>query len=156
MHRSDKEVRDPVWIETVLTEAPFCHIALCILDHPYVIPMNFVFFEGCLILHSALEGEKIRIIQQNPRISFAAEVGVELIPDKNPCRYSMRYKSVCGHGDARFVEESDRKMKLLSILAAKYMSGLIPSFVPDVLLHMVVIEVKILGMVGKKSGYQDS
>lgn len=153
MERSDKEVTDSSWITTVLQEAQYCHIGFCNMDQPYVIPMNFLFFEGHLILHSALDGEKIRFLKRNPKVSFSAEVGVELLVSDAPCGYSMRFRSVCGTGIARCVEEPEEKGRLLRIFAMKFISGPLPVFPPDLLAQVMVIDVTITRLSGKKSGY---
>lgn len=153
MQRSDKEVTDPSWLEAVLGEAQFCHLALCDRLSPYVIPMNFVYSHGHLLLHSALEGEKMRIIRQNPKVSFCVESRVELKISETPCGYSMRFKSVCGHGIARCVEDPEEKSRLLRIFAMKFISGPLPVFPPEVLSQVMVIDVEIQQIVGKNSGY---
>ncbi len=153
MQRSDKEIRDPLWIQSVLFEAQYCHLACSDGDTPYLVPMNFAFQDGHLILHSAPDGEKIRIIRQNPKVSFSAEVGVDLIASDAPCGYSMRFRSVCGTGSARCVEDSEEKARLLRIFATKFISGPLPVFSPASLDQVLVIDVRISSMVGKNSGY---
>lgn len=153
MYRSDKEIRDPAWIASVLQKAGYCHLALSNGDQPYVIPMNFVFSENRLILHSGAEGEKISILQKNPKVSFAVETGIEPVTSETPCGYSMRFRSVCGQGVVKFVEDVGEKRNLLRILAEKYMAGPVPDFSSDAISHVLVIEVKITSMVGKNSGY---
>ena len=74
MRRSDKQVTDPDWIASVLREAAYCHIAMCDQEQPYMIPMNFVWYEGCLILHSATEGGEDPNTQAEPPGIFYCRV----------------------------------------------------------------------------------
>ncbi len=153
MQRSDKEVRDPGWIHSVLHEAQYCHLACSDGDTPYLVPMNFAYLNGHLILHSAPEGEKIRILRQNPKVSFSVEVGIDLISSDAPCGYSMRFRSVCGTGSARCVEDPEEKARLLRVFATKFISGPLPVFSPESLDQVLVIDVTVLTLVGKNSGY---
>ena len=53
MRRSDKEMKDRAWMESILRKALVCRIALCADQEPYLVPMNFGYRDGCLYLHSA-------------------------------------------------------------------------------------------------------
>ncbi|HWQ64415.1 MAG TPA: pyridoxamine 5'-phosphate oxidase family protein [Methanospirillum sp.] len=154
MHRTDKEVQDQGWIDTVLIKALFCHLAIPGVDeYPCLIPMNFVWSEGRLILHSAIDGEKIRLLKNNPHASFAVESDVDLITNTNACGYGMRYRSVIGHGTVRFAEECEEKNHLLKVLSEKYTSYPVDDFSLDALDHVAVLVITPISLTGKNSGY---
>ncbi|HWQ67708.1 MAG TPA: pyridoxamine 5'-phosphate oxidase family protein [Methanospirillum sp.] len=153
MRRSDKEILDPDWIDSVLTGASYGHIALCDAGSPYLVQMNFAWSEDKPILHSAREGEKIRILRTNPDIAFTAETGVDMVTDTNPCEYGMCYRSVSGRGIARFVEDPDEKERLLSVLAEKYTGKKVTGFSKKAVQQVEVIEVTFTSLTGKVSGY---
>lgn len=153
MIRSDKEITDPVWIDQVLHEALYCHIAISDGNLPYLVPMNYVWYDGRIILHSGSVGEKLRILKKNPSIAFAVETGIEMAPASTPCGYSMRYRSVIGQGTAGFIEDPIEKNHLLCRLAEKYTRVQVYDFSQKNLASVVVIGITVSGMTGKKSGY---
>lgn len=153
MIRSDKEITDPVWIDHVLCQGLYCHIAIIDGTLPYLAPLNYLWCDGKIILHSGLEGEKIRILKRNPSISFAVETDVEMVPGSIPCQYSMRYRSVIGQGTAVFVEDPIEKSGLLCRLAEKYTGVHVSGFSSKSLDQVVVISITISQMTGKNSGY---
>lgn len=153
MNRSDKEIVDLNWINHILNTALYCHIAFCEGEIPYVVPMNFAYHDGKLILHSATEGEKIRILKQNSHVSFSVEDGVRMVTNPSPCGYGMWYRSVSGAGDATVVEDLNEKRLLLKIFTAKFHHGPLPDFSSDTLERVLVIKVTITRVTGKNSGY---
>jgi nitroimidazol reductase NimA-like FMN-containing flavoprotein (pyridoxamine 5'-phosphate oxidase superfamily) len=154
MRRSDKEVTDQAWIINLLETALYCHIALADGSKPYIVQMNYAYYRGKLILHSAPAGEKVRILKQNPKISFAVEEGVTMVNDQSPCRYGMWYRSVTGDGYARIIQDTTEKKRLLKIFTAKYHHGPLPDFTPEALAGVLVIEIAITKVTGKISGYK--
>ena len=62
--------------------------------YPYGIPLNYVYDEGQIYFHSALEGHKIDGINRNNKVSFCIVGEVETIPNK----FSTRYRSVIAIG----------------------------------------------------------
>jgi len=156
MRRTDKEIRDPEWIDAVLGKALFCHLAFSDDEIPYMVPMNFAWSEGRLILHSFHEGEKNNILRKNPHVSFSVETDVELVTHTIACRYGMRYRSVIGRGNVRFVEEDEEKNYLLRILAGKYTTTPVHDFSPEELTHVTVLVITPTILTGKNSGYHQT
>lgn len=153
MHRTDKEVQNQGWIDAVLTKAIFCHLAIQGDDeYPCLIPMNFVWYEGRLIFHSALDGEKIRHLKNNSHATFAVESDIDLITNIISCMYGMRYRSVIGYGPVRFVTEYDEKNRLLKALSEKYTSHPVDDFSPDALDRVAVFVITPISLTGKNSG----
>ena len=69
-----------------------------------------------LYLHSAVQGKKLDMIRQNPKVFF--ELDCDRIPfeGEKPCQYGLSYASVMGRGSARIVEDVEEKKKAMSIL----------------------------------------
>jgi len=154
MRRSEKEVKDPTWMEAVLRKALVCRIALCAGNEPYLVPMNFGYRDGCLYLHSAPEGRKIDLLRQNSRVCFEVETDCELSPSATACKWGVKYRSVIGFGRASFVEGPKAKTEALDILVEHYTPGKF-KFPRQAVAKIVVIKVEIESMTGKKSGYPD-
>ena len=48
--------------------------------YPQVIPMNFVFLDGFIYLHSHIRGEKLDNIRRNPKAGFEVDRELEFLP----------------------------------------------------------------------------
>lgn len=83
---------------------------------PYGIPINFVRDGETIVLHCAPEGRKIDNIRHEKRVSFCVVGKTEVVPSQ----FSTRYESVVVSGEAKWIEEGDRKTELLMKLAEKY------------------------------------
>lgn len=151
MRRKDKEITSLEWMESVLQEAEYFELAMCRGNEPYVLPMNFGYAPGFIIVHGARAGQKIDILRENPNVAFNAVAGAEIIRcETDPSEFSMSFRSVSGTGTAEFIEDTAEKRAALQILMKHYDGPLSP--MPDsVLLRTSVIKIKILSMQGKNS-----
>ncbi|WP_414470262.1 pyridoxamine 5'-phosphate oxidase family protein [Methanobacterium sp. ACI-7] len=155
MRRNDKEIKDLGIIEEILKEAQVCRIALCDIDKPYIIPMNFGFKDNYLYIHSASEGRKIDIINKNNNICFEVDIKEEIIKAEDACNWGMKYYSVIGSGKAHFIEDIKGKKEALDIIMQKYSGNNASEFKYSLqsLKKTVVIKINITEITGKKSGY---
>jgi len=129
MRRSDKEVTSPREIAEILTRAEVCRLALNDGGYPYIVPMNFGFGdpeegeregEKALFFHSALQGKKIDLLRRDPRVAFEVDVDTELVTSEEACSFTMRYRSVCGRGRVRFLEDDEAKRRALNRIMGHY------------------------------------
>jgi len=155
MRRQDKEITDSTLLSAVLREAFVCRIGLADGDWPYLVPMNFVYADGHVYLHSAGEGRKIEILKRNNRVCFEAESGVELVRSERACDFGARYVSVIGIGTASFVTDLAGKSRILDLFMEKYAGGGGWSYPPAALRAVTVIRVDIETLTGKASGYTE-
>jgi nitroimidazol reductase NimA-like FMN-containing flavoprotein (pyridoxamine 5'-phosphate oxidase superfamily) len=155
MRRSDKEIKDKNLMENILKEAHVCRIALCDDNKPYIIPMNFAFKDNNLYLHSALEGQKIDILNKNNNICFEVDIENEIVKSEKACDWGMKYYSVIGLGKSEFIKDINEKKKALDIIMQKYSENNTKSFQysQSSFDKIVVIKVEITEITGKKSGY---
>jgi len=151
MRRKDKEIKDKSAIEEILRQAAVCRIAMCDVGVPYVVPMSFGYEDGCLHLHSALEGRKIDVLKHNPIVCFELEIGQELVGDENPCKTSLKYRSVIGYGRAVFVEDREEKKRSLDAIVRHY-SGETYNYPEESLNEVAIIRIHVESMTGKQSG----
>ena len=155
MRRTEKEIKDKDIIEWILKEAQVCRIALCDNNKPYIVPMNFVFKDNYLYLHSANEGKKMAILNRNRNICFEVDIKKELITSEKVCNCGMKYYSVIGSGKAKIIEDKNKKKKILDNIIQKYTKNYHKSFKypENTLKKTAVIKVKLTELTGKKSGY---
>ncbi|MDR2824844.1 MAG: pyridoxamine 5'-phosphate oxidase family protein [Prevotellaceae bacterium] len=110
-------------IEKIIAQCDICFVGMTATDgSPYVLPMNFGYIEGKIILHSAPEGTHLQHIAQNNKVCIAMNCGTQ-VRWQHPavaCSYRMESVSVVCKGAVSFVENDDDKVKYLNILCAHY------------------------------------
>lgn len=151
MRRNDKELSDPVRITEILSESPFCHIAMSGKEGPYCIPMCFAYHQGKIILHSAAEGKKIEILHENPQVCILVEKDCTLITAQTACGYGMAYESVMIEGIAEFLD-GKKKSDALEHLAKRYAGASGGPYSEAQMANLAVIEVSIISCSGRRSG----
>lgn len=150
---SEKLIHDPQQIEDILSKAEFIRIALSDAETPYIVPMSFGYKENVIYLHSSQKGEKIKILKENPSVCFEAAAETELITAEDPCKYNVRYRSIIGHGKAKFLEDYDEKVKGLTVLSEHYGKKGPFEFEEWKVNRLCVIKIEIESMTGKENGF---
>ena len=95
---------------------------LCVLGdngYPYGVPISFVYHEGVLFFHSALEGHKIDAIRAEEKCSFT----IIAADDVQPSEYMTYYRSVIAFGRIRIIEDEGEKIAALRMLGEHYNPG---------------------------------
>ncbi|MDH5462890.1 MAG: pyridoxamine 5'-phosphate oxidase family protein [Nitrosopumilus sp.] len=92
---------------------------------PQIIPMNFVFLNDVVYMHSHIRGEKLDNISRNNRVGFEADRELEFLPSyfEDPHNASLAdtlYISVVIKGIATFVSDREEKTLALNGLMKKY------------------------------------
>ncbi len=92
---------------------------------PQTIPMNFVFLNDAIYMHSHLKGEKLDNISRNNKVGFEADRELEFLPSyfEDPHDASMAdtlYISVVIKGIGSFVTDREEKTLALNGLMEKY------------------------------------
>ena len=124
---------------------------------PQIIPMNFVFLEDAVYMHSHVRGEKIDNIKHNSKVGFEVDKNLEFLPSyfSDPEDASLAdtfYISVVIKGEGMIVEDKNEKVSALNGLMRKYQpEGKYLPMAPDmeVLEHTAVIKVVPKEMNGK-------
>ncbi|NLK87907.1 MAG: pyridoxamine 5'-phosphate oxidase family protein [Clostridiaceae bacterium] len=120
MRRKDREVTDINDISSIIDKCKVCHLGMIDKGTPYVVPLNFGYLiDGdslTLYFHSAKEGRKIDILNDNTSVCFEMSCEGELGLSENPCNSGYYYESVIGFGHAQFVGDIDEKCMSLSLL----------------------------------------
>ncbi len=153
VRRKDKEVTSQEWMEQVLHQGVWLELAMADTDGwPYVLPMNYGYKDGFIFVHGAREGKKIDMLNANPKVCFNITIDTEIIRNEDPSEFSMKYRSVTGHGVAHFVDDLSEKKSALQVIMNHYDGPTEP--MPDGLLTATaVIKIEITEMTGKVSGY---
>jgi len=92
---------------------------------PQTIPMNFVFLNDAIYMHSHVKGEKLDNISRNNKVGFEADRELEFLPSyfEDPTDASLAdtlYISVVIKGIGSFVTNREEKTLALNGLMEKY------------------------------------
>jgi len=150
---SQKIINDPQQIEEIFSKAKFLCLALSDEDIPYIVPMAFGYKENAIYLHSSQKGKKIEILKKNPRICFEVDVETEVMTAEDPCNYNVRYRSVIGCGQAKFLEECNEKIEGLTVLSEHYGKKEPFEFEEWKVNRLCVIKIEVERMTGKENGF---
>ena len=101
---------------------------VCSIDKdgfPQIIPMNFVYANDAVYMHSHPKGEKLENITKNPKVGFEVDQSLEFLPSyfSSPTDASQAdtlYISVVIKGKAILVSDPKEKTLALNELMKKY------------------------------------
>ena len=120
MTKREFQVTDPQQIQAILDTAKVLHLGLCVDNEPYVVPMNYgyIMVGGKLVLylHCATQGKKLDMIRANPRVFFELDCDRMPFEGEKPCQYGLVYSSVMGRGTARILEDTEEKIRAMTLL----------------------------------------
>ncbi len=93
--------------------------------YPQIIPMNFVFLNDFVYMHSHIKGEKIDNINRNNKVGFEVDKELEFLPSyfedpKDASLADTLYISVVIKGTASLVTDREEKTLALNGLMKKY------------------------------------
>jgi len=110
-------------MESIINECDLCFAGIVEADGtPYVIPMNFGYANGEIILHSAPEGKHLSLLELNNRICVTFCTDRKLVyqhPDV-ACSYSMFARSVVCKGAVTFIEDLAEKAAVMDLMMKKF------------------------------------
>ncbi len=118
MRRKDREIFNED-IEDVLFNGEYGTLATIGEDgYPYIVPLNYVYYNKFLYFHCAKEGYKLQNIERNAKVSFCVVTSTEVMPSE----FSTKYKSVIVCGATGEVTD-DLKETILMKFIEKYSPG---------------------------------
>ena len=116
-------------------------------EYPYTVPMDYVYVDGKLYFHAAMEGHKIDSIKKHEKVSFCVlNDGV-----KEADSWWYTFKSVIAFGKIRVLNDDDEKKEKLTYLGNKYFAT--PEETEDEIRRLLdrtaVFELNVEHMTGK-------
>jgi hypothetical protein len=120
---------------------------------PVIKPVNFLYLDGKIYVHSSMKGEKIKDIQRGSPVCFEVDQPIAYVTaSQSACQASYYYRSIIIKGEATFVKDRDKKIKVLEKMMEKYQPegnyGEIPL---EILKKTAVIEILIKEIAGKEN-----
>ena len=101
---------------------------ICSIDksgYPQIIPMNFVYVNDVIYMHSHTKGEKLENIKRNHKVGFEVDKSLEFLPSyftdpSDASQADTLYISVVIKGEAIIVTDRNEKTLALNALMKKY------------------------------------
>lgn len=122
MRRKQQEIMDPRKIEAILQQSRVGRLATLGADgYPYITPLNYVFWQGAVYFHCALDGEKLDNIARHDKVCFAVDIPLAYLDaaySASPCDAGQFYQSVLIRGRAELVNNTVEKVGALNALMA--------------------------------------
>jgi uncharacterized protein len=125
VRRKEFEVSDQSRIEEVLQSAEIGYLAVNGADGwPRLTAVNFA-YNGRILWHGAVAGERVECLKKDPRASFFAVSLEAYLPsyflfEEDASGSSVAFKSVTVRGRCRFIEDPAEKCEVLNLLMEKY------------------------------------
>ena len=85
-------------------------------DYPYAVPISYVYADGKLYFHSALNGHKVDAIRKYDKASFCVIEQDEVHPKK----YTTFFRSVIAFGRIHIIEDETEKLETARMLGNRY------------------------------------
>src|SRR4030043_2206581 len=122
MRHPERELKDRETIIALLEKSNVGRIATVNQKgFPVIKPVNFLYWDGKIYLHSSKKGEKIRDIHRGSPVCFEVDEPIAYVLAKgSACQASYYYRSVIIKGKATFVNHRGKKMGILKRLMEKY------------------------------------
>lgn len=153
MRRKEREVRDSVSIEKIISDSDVCRIAFADNNIPYIVAMNFGYSGGdqpCLYFHCANAGRKLEIIKKNNYVCFQMDTDHKVYGGEKGCDWGMNYRSVVGYGNISVVSDEVYRKKGLECLMRHYAGDQNFSYDEKVMARTTILRLNITEMTGKK------
>ena len=146
MRRKKQQAEEAECLENLRTAKRGVLAVLGDDDYPYAVPLDFVFEDGCLYFHCAVEGHKLDAVRKHEKVSFC--VLGEPVPEKNDWWFHVT--SVIAFGRICEVKDPAEHDRCLRLLARKYMPlDQIEGDMQRNAHHAVVLALHIEHMTGK-------
>jgi nitroimidazol reductase NimA-like FMN-containing flavoprotein (pyridoxamine 5'-phosphate oxidase superfamily) len=107
-------------MEKILKRAEVGRMAIYDGTMPYIIPLNFLYTDGKIVIHCAWEGKKLDIISKNPNCCFEVDEYIGEVGYHYESQCHLDYDSVLAFGRARIEDNNETKAQLLQLFSEKY------------------------------------
>lgn len=120
--------------------------------YPYAVPVNYVYVDGKIYVHSAKVGYKIDCIQRDSKVCFSAILDAQVVPKM----VTARFTSVVAFGRASIIEDEDERYMALKTFVDRLCGPTaIPegmAFLEKTIARTAIIRIDVEELKGKTSG----
>lgn len=118
--------------------------------YPYSVPVNYIYLDGCIYFHGALQGHKCDAIAREPKASMSVIAADTLILEK----YTTDYRSVIAFGEIYPVIDDEKKRSIIRRIGMHFCSAYADGIDAEIDREwnmLNVYEMKITHMTGKRA-----
>jgi nitroimidazol reductase NimA-like FMN-containing flavoprotein (pyridoxamine 5'-phosphate oxidase superfamily) len=153
LRRKERAMKTSRDMELLLERMPVGRLAVTTEEGPYIVAVNYLFFEGSIYFHSSMTGRKMDALRVDSHVCFLVdEVGPQVVWEQG-CGISQVYKSVVCFGRGELVEGREEKGSILQKMVQKYVpSGYtLPPLRDQNIEKTAVVKIIIESMTGKEN-----
>jgi len=154
MRRREREIKNRETITAILEQSPVGRIATVNRKgFPVIKPVNFVYWDGKIYIHSSRRGEKMTDIRRGSFVCFEVDEPIAYVAAQGPaCQASYYYRSIVAKGRAALVSHRNKKLKILKRMMEKYQpEGGYEGIPEELLIKTAVIEIVPSEITGKEN-----
>ena len=118
--------------------------------YPYAVPLSYVYADGAIIFHSAVQGHKVDAIRRDNHCSFCVIEQDEI----KPAEFTTYFRSVIAFGRIQIIEDADEKVQALRLLGRRYSPNDEPGLQHEIdksLDHVLLLRLDIDHLSGKEA-----
>lgn len=123
-------------------------LSMAFENWPYCVPVNYVYADGEIYIHSATEGKKIALLEANPPVCFVVVGDHRYIPGE--CNYF--YESAIVYGKAWLINDREQKRRVYEALISKYEPGGGFALTDGCIDDSAIIVIEVDELTGKRKG----
>lgn len=116
--------------------------------YPYAVPVNYVYLNEKIYIHSAQYGYKMEAVQKNGKVCFTAILSAKILPRN----VTAAFESVIATGQAALVEAEDEKREVMETFVTRFCVGaeeIGMKFLAHALPKTAVIRIDVETLTGK-------
>lgn len=154
MRRSEREIGNPETMKALLERSPVGRMATVNRKgFPVIKPVNFLYRDGKIYIHSSTKGEKIADVRRGSPVCFEVDEPIAYVTARGPaCTSSYYYRSIIIKGRANLVGLRKKKLEVFEKIMAKYQpEGGYGKVSQEILTKTAVIEISVEEMTGKEN-----
>jgi hypothetical protein len=154
MRHPERELKDQETIAAILGQAPIGRMATVNRKGiPVIKPLNFLYSDGKIYIHSSMKGEKIQDIRRGSPVGFEVDEPVAYrVTGESACKAGYYYRSIIIKGEASLVKRRGKKLEILEQMMEKYQPEKgYGEFGKEALTKTAIIEISIKEITGKEN-----
>jgi nitroimidazol reductase NimA-like FMN-containing flavoprotein (pyridoxamine 5'-phosphate oxidase superfamily) len=153
MRHPERELKDRKTITAILEKSLVGRIATVNRQGiPVIKPINFLYWNGKVYIHSSLKGEKVKDIRRGSPICFEVDEPIAYVTaGDNACSANYYFRSIIMKGEAGLVRQATKKLEILERLMEKYQPERGYVKIPEKILRKTgIIEIVVEEMTAKE------
>jgi nitroimidazol reductase NimA-like FMN-containing flavoprotein (pyridoxamine 5'-phosphate oxidase superfamily) len=154
MRHQERELKNRETIEAMLKQAQVGRLATVNRRGvPVIKPVNFLYVDGRIYIHSSKRGEKIEDIRRGSPICFEVDEPIAYVAAQGPaCTSHYYYRSIIINGEARLMVHQEKKLRILERMAEKYQPEGDYEGIPEgILKKTAIIEISVEEITAKEN-----